>query len=323
MLRLILLLSVLVSSLAAHPPQILILHKGGSSLGFYSSKGEFETKVPVGTHPHEMVVSPDGRYVYTTDNGTMAIEIKGPGGNTISIVDIVSRKKVGEISLGKYHRPHGIDIDKNGMIYVSTENPDQLVVVDPKKRAVVKTFDSKGKTAHMVKLGPEGKWAYVSHSNSKNVGAVELATGKVKLIATGERPEGSVLSPDGKTLYVVNREAAQISVIDTTKKEATGVIKTGKGPVRVKVTPEGSTLVYALYHDNAVGFADVASGKEVKVVPLGGQPVSLDLSHDGKYAFASAQDIDTVYVLSIAERKISHTIKTPEGDHPDPVLVVH
>ena len=102
-----------------------------------------------------------------------------------------------------------------------------------------------------------------------------------------------------------------------------GIIHRDLKPANVKVTPDGSMAVYALYHERAVGFADLTTGKEVKVVPLNGQPVSLDLSHDGRSAFASAQDSDTVYVLSIAERKVVHAIKTPPGDHPDPVLVVH
>jgi YVTN family beta-propeller protein len=305
---------------AAQQAPLLILHKGASSLGFYTQEGSHLVSVPVGTHPHEMVRSADGRYLYTTDNGTMMIEQAGKGGNTVSIVDITTRKKVGEISLGQYHRPHGIDLDqKTGLLYVSCELPDQLVVVDPKLRKVVKTYETEGKTAHMVKLGPGARWAYVSHSNSSNVGAVELGAGQVKLIPTGARPEGSALSPDGKLLYVVNREAAQITVIDTGTQSAAGVIPTGKGPVRVQAAPDG-TIVYALMHDQAVGFADPKTRKEVATVALGGNPVSLALSPDGALAYAAAQDLDTVYAISVKDRKIVRQIKTAPKMFPDAIL---
>ena len=322
MLRIGILLFTFALCLYGQQAELLILHKGGSSLGFYTVEGEHLTSVPVGQHPHEMVRSPDGRFVYITDNGTMAIEQAGTGGNTVSIVDIEARKKVGEISLGKYRRPHGIDLDpKTGLVYVSCELPDQLLVLDPKQRKVVRTYDTKGETDHMVKLGPEGKWAYVSHSNSQDVGAVELSSGKVIPISSGERPEGSALSPDGKLLYVVNREAAQIVIIDTSSRSSVGAIKTGKGPVRVKVTPDG-TVVYALMHDKAVGFADGKTRKEVATVALGGNPVSLDLSEDGRLAFASAQDIDTVYVVDVKQRKIVREIKTPAKMFPDPAMLL-
>ena len=324
MRRLITILLLFALIALGHPMQILILHKGASSLGFYTSKGVHEVSVPTGKHPHEMVLSPDGRLLYCTDNGTMTIEQVAEGGNTLSIMDIHSRERVGEIPLGKYRRPHGIDLDpKTGLVYVSTELPDQLLVVDPTKREVVKTYETKGKTAHMVKLGPEAKWAYVSNSNSKTVSAINLASREVKLIPTGERPEGSALSPDGKLLYVVNREAAQITVIVTATQSAVGAIRTGKGPVRVGVTPDGGTVVYALMHDQAMGFADAKTRKELATVALGGNPVSLHLSPDGRFAFASAQDIQTVYVVSVAERKVAHEIRTADDMFPDAVMVVH
>jgi YVTN family beta-propeller protein len=322
MMHRIALLLLFVSSFArAEEPALLVLHKGASSLGFYTADGRRLGEVPVGKHPHEMVISADGRFAYITDNGTMRIEQAGTGGNTVSIVDLVARKKVGEISLGRFRRPHGIALNpKSGLLAVTTELPDQLLLIDPASRAIVKTFDPKGKTAHMVAWDSEGRWAYVSNSNSANVTALEAESGRLRLIPTRERPEGSVLSPDGQRLYVVNREAERISVIDTTKQELVREIRTGNGPVRVAVTPDGRQLVYALMHESKVEFADATSGRILGQVALGGQPVSLNLSSDGKLAFASAQDIDTVYVISVPERKIVRQFRTAPGARPDPVL---
>ena len=44
------------------------------------------------------------------------------------------------------------------------------------------------------------------------------------------------------------------------------------------------------------------------IVP--GPPVSCTLSEDGKLAFASAEETDTVYIISVADRKIVGEIKT-------------
>ena len=302
---------------------LLILHKADSSLGFYTLDGKMTARVAVGKHPHEMVRSVDGRYLYITDNGTMRIEQAGAGGNTVSIVDLAARKKIGEIPLGNYRRPHGIDLDpKTGRLVVSAELPDQLLLIDPSKRQVARTFDSKGKTAHMAVFGPGGRFAYVCHSNSANIAAVDLASGAVTLIPGGARPEGSVLSKDGKTVYVVNRESAGITIIDTASNKATGQIATGKGPVRIAQTPDGKTLVYGLMHDEAVGFADAASRKEFGQVKIKGNPVSMSVSPDGKRAYCSAEEIDTVYVISVPERKILKSFKTTAGYHPDPVMEI-
>jgi sugar lactone lactonase YvrE len=185
------LIPLLSCHLLAQDAAYLVLQKGASSLAYYARDAKLLATVPVGQHPHEMVFSPDGRYLYTTDNGTMKIEEAGKGGNTISIIDVNGRKKLGEISLGEYHRPHGIDVDKStGRLAVTTELPDQLLILDPVKRTVVKKYGTKGKTSHMVTLDPGGKWAYVSNSSSSNVAAVNLDNGDVKLMETGARPEG-------------------------------------------------------------------------------------------------------------------------------------
>lgn len=318
-----LLLLLLSSAVWAQEPVLIVLHKGANSLGFYTLEGRHLGEVPVGKHPHEMALSADGRYAYVSDNGTMRIEQAGIGGNTVSIVDLASRKRAGAISLGRFRRPHGIALNrKSGLLAVTTELPDQLLLIDPEKRAIVKTFDPKGKTAHMVAWGPEGRWAYVSNSSSANVAAIEAASGRVKLIPTAERPEGSVMSPEGTRLYVANREGQSITVIDTARQEKTGEIRTGKGPVRVAITPDGRRLVYALLHESKVEFADAATGEILGEVALGGHPVSLTLSPDGKLAFASVQDRDTVYVISVEERRIAREFKTAAGAGPDPVLQI-
>ena len=92
--------------------------------------------------------------------------------------------------------------------------------------------------------------------------------------------------------------------------------------MRVALTPDSRLVVFALMHENAVEFADAATRKVLGKVGLGGSPVSLSISPDGQLAFASAQDIDIVYVISIKDRKVVREIKTAAGAGPDPVLAL-
>jgi YVTN family beta-propeller protein len=322
MLRLLLAALAAAGWLAGQDGTLLVLQKGASSLGFFTAAGRLVTAVPVGRHPHEMALSADGRYAYITDNGTMRIEHAGAGGNTVSIVDLAARKKVGEISLGEFRRPHGIDLHRQtGLLAVTTESPDQLIVIDAGRRQILRTYPTGGKTSHMVSWGPGARWAYVSNSNSATVAAIERATGKLVTIAVGTRPEGSVLAADGKRLFVVNRESASITVIDTEEQRVAGQIPTGTGPVRIARTPDGQQLVYALMHENKIEFADPARLQVLGQASLpDGPPVSLTVSPDGAWAFASAEEKDTVFVVSIRDRKLVRQFKTAPGAGPDPVF---
>ncbi|MEO8129991.1 MAG: beta-propeller fold lactonase family protein [Bryobacteraceae bacterium] len=308
---------------AAQTPIYLVLQKGASNLAYYSPDGKLQSTVSTGEHPHEMMLSRDSRYLYTTDNGTMRVENPGAGGNSLSIIDVPARRRFAVISLGEYRRPHGIDMDPaTGNLAVTTELPDQLVLIDPARRNILKHFPTKGKTSHMVRFGPGAKWAYVSNGGSSNVSAINLATGDVKLIQTGERPEGSVLSKDGRELYVCNRESASLTVIDTTRNAPVANIPTGKGPVRIALTPDGNTLVYALMHDKKIGFADPKARRQTDYLILPQQPVSLELSPDGAHAFASAEESDAVYVISVGQKRIIEEIHTAPGSGPDPVFQI-
>ncbi|MDA2938577.1 YncE family protein [Acidobacteria bacterium AH-259-A15] len=312
-----------MTPLCAEELILLVSQKAASSVAFYTFEGRLLSTVPVGLHPHEIVLSRDGAHLYVTDNGTMSIEQAGEGGNTVSIIDVRSRKRTGTVSLGRYHRPHGIDVHpRTGHVFVSTENPDQLIVIDPESREIVRRYDTKGRTSHIVTLSPDGEWAYVSNSRSGNVSAIELSSGEVTLIVSGDRPAGSVISRDGKRLYVTNRNSNTIAIIDTTSKSRLGLIQTGRDPVRVALSRDEKTLIYGLGKDQKVGFAEIQTRREVALVDLDGAPVSMNLSADGRWALTAAQQEDTVYLVSVEGRKLVRKFKVASGAGPDPVVLV-
>jgi YVTN family beta-propeller protein len=303
-------------------PGVAVVEKIAGKVAFYSSTGERTSEVKVGTYPHEIVRSLDGKSLYVTDNGILWMQYAGKGGNTISIIDIATRAKTGVIDLGENRRPHGMAVHPTtGQIVVTTENPDGLLLVDPQQRKVIRKFDVQGKSPHMVLFGPAGKRAYVSNTNSGVVASIELATGKATLIPTGKYPQGGVLSPDGKNIYLTNAESNKMSIISTATDRVVGEIPTSVYPNRVTITPDGKTLVYSLgQKGEAVGFADTSSRKETGTIPLHGQPLSLTLTKDGRYAFSGIQDQGKIHVIDVAQRKIIRTITTPKDAGPDPAL---
>ncbi len=316
-------LAFLCFVLPAQPPTYLALFKGTSTLAYLGADGKVLASVPVGRNPHEMVFSSDRKLLYTTDNGTMRIEHAGQGGNTLSIVDVAAKKKIGEIPLGQFHRPHGIALDpKTGNLVVTTEGPDRLLLIDTARRSVIRNYDTKGKTPHMVALGRDGKVAYVSNSGSGTVAIIHLDSGRTTVVQTGARPEGSVVSLDGKEVYVANRDADSITVIDTAQEKAIANITTGKGPVRIVLSPDGKQLAYALMNDNKMGFADPKLRKQTDYTILPDSPVSCTLSADGKQILASAEEKDRIFIFSLADHKLVGEIRTAPGSGPDPVTTL-
>jgi DNA-binding beta-propeller fold protein YncE len=154
------------------------------------------------------------------------------------------------------------------------------------------------------------------------VGVIHLASGKlVKVIPVDARPQGGVLTRDGKRIYLTCSDGNSIVVIDTARHEVIGRMESrGKGPGRVALTPDEKTLVYNLQSGNGIGFADVSTLKEIAVVSLPGAPLSMTLSRDGRTAYLGLQDSDKVAVVSVPERKLVRVFDTPKDHGPDPVL---
>jgi YVTN family beta-propeller protein len=313
--------ALLLASLLTAEPVYLVVLKGANSLGFLTPAGKAIATVPVGQHPHEMVFSPDRKLVYITDNGMMRMEHQGNGGNTVSIVDVKAKRKIGVITLGEFRRPHGIDIDSTGQrLVVTTELPSRLLVIDTGRRSVIRNFDVQGEQPHMVTLRRDGKVAFVSVTGASHVSAIDLSSGRLIKIPTEARPQGSVLSRDGRELYVTNSGASSITVISTETNKAIAHIPTGRGPNRIALTPDGGRLVYSLSAENKVAFGDPETRTELGYVLLPYRPASCTVSADGSLAFASAEAQDTVYLVSVQDRKIKGEIRTPKGSGPDPVL---
>ncbi|MGA2269848.1 MAG: YncE family protein [Bryobacteraceae bacterium] len=314
-------LAVILCGQTARDASLVVTEKISGKIGFYNPAGRCVSETKVGLHPHEMVFSPDRRFLYVTNNGVLLMTEEGDGENTVSIVDIPNRRSLGMIDLGRYRRPHGIDVDPvTGNVLVTTEKPSALLLVDPRSRKILNAYDVKGEAPHMVLLGPDRKWAFVSNTNTGAMAAVDLQTSEITLIPTGPRPQGAAFSPDKKTIYVANSGGESISIVDAVAKKHAGEIATGKGPVRIAITPDGETLIYALQLGTAVGFADAKRRRETGQIPLPGQPVSLTLSADRKLAYCAVQMEDKIFVVSIADRKIVRVVETPKGSGPDPVF---
>ena len=295
---------------------LVVVEKGAHAIGFYTEGGKRLGGVPVGKLPHEMVFSPDRKLAYVTDNGSFRFRDEAEGGNTVSVIDLQARKRLKTISLGRFRRPHGISLDPmTGLLAVSVENPDRLLLIEPAEGKIVGDYDVKGTTPHMVTLAPGAKRAYVMNAESATVAAIDLQSKEVTLIPMGENPQGAVLSRDGKELYVTCQEYVAVVGVESLKE----VARIGKGANRIVLTQDGSLLIYSSGLPG-VGFADPKTREVLHHLDLPYKPFSLNLSSDETQVYVGAEEQDIIYVISVAQRKVVREIPTREGVRPDPVM---
>src|SRR6266849_2456211 len=208
------LLILSIAPLFGQAPAMAVVEKKAGMVGFYAADGKRLSEVKVGSFPHETAFSPDRRFLYVTDNGLLWMTDPGEGFNTISIIEVATRKKTGTIDLGSYRRPHGIAVlPKTGQIVTTIENPDGLLLVDPVARKVVRKYDVKGKSPF---------------ATDKNEVSGE--------IQTGANPARVELTPDEKTLVYNLQSGEGIGFVDVQARKQVAEVRLPGRPLSLSLS---------------------------------------------------------------------------------------
>jgi YVTN family beta-propeller protein len=299
--------------------------KWNDAVIFYDAiTGQEQTKVAIGHRPHEMALAAGGALAYVSLYGTDFYYDMAEGGRAVAILDVASRTKLGEIDLGKYRRPHGIEVGhRRGLLYLTCDRPAALLVLDPKSKIVKAAIDlADGKALpHMVAVSPDERTAYVANSGNGTVSVIDLEAKKeTTTISIGGVPMGMALTADGQTLFATNRAANGVAVIDTSAGKVKRIIEISGQPVRAVLTPDERLLLVTLIDSGELAVVDAREMTLMRRLPVGQRVEGILIDAAGEHVYAAAQADNKVVKISLRDWQQVLEIKT--GDRPDPLLLV-
>jgi len=216
---------------------------------------------PVALSVTDMVVSPDGRYVYASRHGD--------GGVDVAVLDTATeRVRVIAVATTPRTTAQCVRISPDGArLYVGTNGPagGRVVVVGTQApaeeaRAVIDAVET-GLPIRDVGLSPDGAHAYVA-SCAADAGAVidvidtrtHQVTDTHKIGGVGGILTGLTLSRDGERGYLVSDES--VTVLCTSTQDVVGSIAVAGQPSCVAEGPDA--LLYIADYSGAVTVAPVA-----------------------------------------------------------------
>nr|WP_296067234.1 beta-propeller fold lactonase family protein [uncultured Actinoplanes sp.] len=107
----------------------------------------------------------------------------------------------------------------------------------------------------------------------------------VATVRVGAEPEGVVVSPDGRTVYVANQNSRVLSVMDSATRKVTSVTLRNT-PRFVTTSRDGRLVFVSMYEDlltgSGVAVVDAASRKVLRYLNTGKQPYTLSVGPDGR-----------------------------------------
>ena len=236
--------AVLVAALfiapVAQAATLVVANKAEATVSLVDlEEGAVVATLPTGEGPHEVGISPDGRFALVTNYGT-----RERGGNSLTLIDIAAASVVKTIGLGDYRRPHGVEWLDDKQAAVTAEASKALIVVDVDREKVVQSIGTDQEISHMVALDADRGRAYTANIGSGSISVLELGQGALATnIATGDGAEGIAVSASGKHIWVTNRAADTLTILDADSLEQVGEISSEGFPIRATATPKGQVLV--------------------------------------------------------------------------------
>ena len=213
------------------------------------------------------------------------------GGNIV-IVDAGSGEVRERIAVGK--RPRGLHI-----------SPDRTLVY-----VALSGSPIAGPGVDESKLPPADR-------SADGIGVVDLASKKLlRLIKSGQDPESFDISPDGKTAYVSNEDAAEVTIIDLANGTILKRVKVGEEPEGVRVRPDGKVVYVTCEGTNEVKAIDTASFAVVASMKMEGRPRGIEFTSDGKWAFVTNENGASVSVIDATAHKVAGKIDMPKPAAP-------
>jgi YVTN family beta-propeller protein len=160
------------------------------------------------------------------------------------------------------------------------------------------------------------------------------ASKKLKDVETGAGAEGIDITPDGKEVWVTNRAANTVSVVDAATLKLVATLASKDFPIRCKITPDGTHALVSNARSGDVAVFDVKSRKETTRIKMELDPVSetdkrlfgdqfgaspvpigILIHPNGSHAYIANSNADMVTVIDLKSWRVVNRIKT--GKEPD------
>jgi YVTN family beta-propeller protein len=319
-------------SIQSYASTLIIANKSDDTIDIVSLRdGSSLATLDTGHAPHEVAVSPDGRTAVVTNYGD-----RSRPGSSLTVIDLREGKITSTIQLGEHTRPHGIVFVDAQRLAVTAEGSAHLLIVDLRESAITSAIPTSQQVSHMVAVTSDGKRAFVANIGSGSVTAIDLTAGeKLADIETGAGAEGIAIHPETGDVWVTNRSADTLSVIDSQSLRIKATIACAGFPIRIAFTPDGAHALVSAARSGEVVLLDAITRKELLRAKLdltnapdavqrlfGDQfgdspvPVGLVIAPDGKTAWVAATQSDAVVAidpLTLEVRDILRAGREPDG----------
>lgn len=269
----------------------------------------------IGVHGHEVAASADGRTAFVPIYGSTGVGRPGIDGHELLVIDIQSRKIVGDIDFGHGVRPHFPLLDPvSGMLYVTSELDDDVTVVNPRTRKIVGSVPTGAKESHMLAISHDGRRGYRANVGPGSVSVLDMVGRKtVAVVPVSGEVQRISISADDKLVFTSDQTKPRLAVIDTaTNKVKTCVLLPGTG-YGTAATPDGRWLLGAVPGRDVVAVVDLRTMQVARSIEVPATPQEILIRPDAKVAYVSCNASGKVAAIDLEQWRVQSLIDVGRG----------
>ncbi len=273
-----------------------------------------DEKTP-GVHGHEVVASPDGRTAFLPIYGSTGVGKPGIDGHEMLVIDLPSRKIVGDLQFSHGVRPHDPVLDaKRNLLYVTTELDQAVTVINPKTQKIVGTIPTGAEQSHMLVLSHDGRRGYTANVGPGSVSVLDMLGRKtIAVIPVSGEVQRISISNDDRWVFTSDQTEPMLAVIDTkTDKVARWVELPGNG-YGAAPTPDGKWLLVCVPSANEVAVIDLSAMRVANAIKVPSTPQEILIPPDGTVAYVSCNKSGKVAAIDLKNWTVAKEIDAGPG----------
>ena len=258
-------------------------------------------QIRTAARPRHLQFSPDRSRIYAACGD----------GNAIDIIDVATLKLVDRI--GPIDDPEVFEFSPDGeTLYISLEDDAKLGILNLRAYFEGREVKPELRVAEASEGDDDDEEEDEEGEDDDNGGElVDMST-----VEVGAEPEGILVSPDGKTVFVTSEVANMVHVVDTATASIRANIVVGNRPRRFVLTGDGDFLWVTNELSGSVSVVDLGAmqvADTIEFKPKGFRsedvtPVGIAMTRDGKTAFVALGRANHVAVVDVASRRVEDYI---------------
>jgi len=271
-------------------------------------------RIPVGSDPHEVIASTDGKTAY--------VSIYGGGSlHELNVIDLVAKKPLTNIDTRPLFGPHGLTF-VNGKVWFSAEGSKAVGSYDPATRKLDWSMGTGQDRTHMIYVTDDGRRIYTTNISSGTVSILvdtliqpgTSAPANVRpredwsqtIVPVSRGSEGFDVTPDNGELWTASAEDGMISIVDLAAKKLTTKIDAKVfGANRLKFTTDGKMAFIASLRTGELTIYDVQIRKELKRLKVGKGAAGILMDPNGSRAFVACSPDNYVAIVDLKTLEVT------------------